>query len=810
MFDDRTLAHLEYGKIKKILARYTVSELGRQQVRALVPQSDPEMFGPELQKTAELVRAITDQGGLQLAGLADITAELKLLGVEGSVLEPGQLIKLKDFLAVVAQARKYLKQARGTMPLIDEEIGLKLTELPDLVQHLDRVFDEKGEVRENASSELARIMDDYRAAHRKLESTLGKIVHALSPAEVLQEDYFTIRNERLVVPVKIEQKGRVQGVIHDRSDSGATVFIEPLETVELNNQLKDLRLAERTEKRRLMREISETGRKHLAQLEEDLHLTARLEFLCAKARMAADFNAVVPVFTPRIKLRQARHPLLMVTVKSEDADMIDCRIDASAVVPLDLEFSERFTTLVITGPNAGGKTVAIKTAGLLTLMAQSGLLVPAAEGTELKAVDSVFADIGDEQSIQHNLSTFSSHLAQIKKMLENVTPHSLVLVDELCTGTDPDLGIALAMAVLEFLTSKQVLSIITTHHSALKVFAHHRENIANGSMEFDEANLKPTYRFRAAIPGASYTFEIAERVGLPGVVLQRARSFIRADTKRVEDLIGELDKNVRAYRERVLETESKNRDLKRLTDEYEARLAASKQEARKMVADAYLKSQQILEDAQKLMEKTVTDIKTGQASRQTIVTARQDLGQARVHVEQKRQTYVPTAERGPNLKALEKAEVGKKVWIVAFSKEGVIASFSGDQEKVTVRVNDKMIQVPRQGLKEFAPGPALAPAPPAPPPPPVRDVHAEVDMQGMGMEINVIGQTVYQALENVDRYLDKAGLANLRIVRIIHGAGTGILRQRIGEMLRKNVHVAQFRPAEINEGGGGVTVVELK
>jgi DNA mismatch repair protein MutS2 len=807
---DRTLAHLEYGKIRKILARYTVSELGLRQVRELVPQSDPDVFGPELKKTAELRAAITDHGGLPLAGLADISAELKLLGVEGSVLEPEQLLKLKDFLAVVARARKYLKQARGTLPLIDEEIGLKLTELPDLMQHLDRVFDEKGEVREDASRELARIMDDYRAAHRKLESTLGKIVHALSPAEVLQEDYFTIRNERLVVPVKIEQKGRVQGVVHDRSDSGATVFIEPLETVELNNQLKDLRLAERTEKRRLMREICAAARQHLEQLQEDLHLAARLEFLCAKARMAADFNAVVPIFTPCIKLRQARHPLLMITTQSEDAEQIVFTVNTTAVVPLDLEFTDRFTTLVITGPNAGGKTVALKTAGLLTLMAQSGLLVPAAEGTELKAVDSVFADIGDEQSIQHNLSTFSSHLAQIKKMLENVTASSLVLVDELCTGTDPDLGIALAMAVLEFLTSKRVLSIITTHHSALKVFAHQKENIANGSMEFDEANLKPTYRFRAVIPGASYTFEIAERVGLPGVVLQRARSFIRTDTKRVEDLIGDLDKNIRVYREKVQETEMKNRDLKRLTDDYEARLANAKQEARKLVADAYLKSREIIEDAQKLMEKTVTDIKTGQASRQTIVTARQDLGQAKVQVEQKRQTYVPPAERGPNLKELEKVEAGQKVWIVAFHKEGVIASFSNDQEKITVRVQDKMIQVPRQGLKAIAPGAAPAPAAPPPPPLPARDVHADVDMQGMGMEINVIGQTVYQAMETVDRFLDKAGLANLRVVRIIHGAGTGVLRQRIGELLHKNAHVANFRPAEFREGGGGVTVVELR
>jgi DNA mismatch repair protein MutS2 len=793
---------LEFESLRKVVGRFVRSQLGRDEIEKLEPHSDRSILEEALADAAEAMVYLEASRQPQAAGrgaamrvrfdsIPDISAALALLRIEGAVLEAQQILDFTRLLEQSGEIRailnlaapKYGRLGGRASAMIDprlilRELGGKI--LPDAT------------LADDASVALQRLRRDIERQQRHIQSSLERFLRAHHDDGTLQEEFITLRNDRFVVPVVAGQQRKVYGVIHGASGSGHTLFVEPLETIDLNNELVRLREEELREVHRILRELTELLRGHAPLIQSTVEVLGRLEALFAKAEFAAEFQCTIPRFSPdgqrRLMLREARHPLL------EDV----LRRQQKRVVPISLTLDETHRTLLISGPNTGGKTVSMKTTGLLALMAQSGLPVPAAEA-EFPIFEQVLADIGDQQSIAESLSSFSAHIAHVRDMLLDVTPQSLVLLDELGRATDPEEGGALGVAILDMFRSNGAFTLASTHLLALKVYGATTEGVLNASMGFDEQTLDPTFVLRLGAPGKSAGLEIASRLGLSPELIERARARMSGQERDVARFLDELHQRVDSLAEA-------ERELKRQKEALAAREQSVAKEWEKRETAKFREMEERLQAAVAAFEvegrETIQKIQESADQRKAVEQAERRVAKAKREFEQ--QTRAAVFREG--------ATSGRRLPI----DEGARVRLKGVREPARVRrkLSDELIEVDAGLMKmqvsiddveevlPSAPQGTRLPRNVSFEPGPKWDVSYR--------EINVIGQRAEEARENVDKFLDSASLASVDRVRIVHGHGMGILRKAIAELLAANPHVEKFYTASPGEGGTGATVVELK
>ncbi|MBY6275046.1 endonuclease MutS2 [Symbiobacterium thermophilum] len=791
--DERTLRTLEFAKIKEMLAERTATSLGREVVESLAPATDFLEVQHRQAETSEARRLYEGGHAIPLGGLRDLRAHVQR-AVRGGVLDPGDLLDVADTAASSRRLKRFLEEQEG-LPILTA-LSRMLGTFHHLEAEIRQAVDEHGEVRDDASPALAEIRRSMRILQNRMKERLDAFVRG-SAAKYLQDPIVTIREGRFVVPVKIEYRAQVPGIVHDQSASGSTLFIEPMAIVEMNNDLRELALKEREEVERILARLSSLVAGEADALLDTLQAVAQIDFASAKGKLSLDLDCTEPelVREPILEIHKGRHPLLK-----------------GRVVPIDVHIGITFDTLVITGPNTGGKTVALKTMGLFVLMAQAGLHLPAGHGTRVGVFQQVFVDIGDEQSIEQSLSTFSGHMTNIIRILDALDGPALVLLDELGAGTDPTEGAALAMSILEHLHRRGAKTVATTHYSELKTYAYTRSRVENASVEFDVETLQPTFRLLIGVPGSSNAFEISRRLGLSPHIVDRARQFLTKEQERVEDLIQGIHATRAELEKELAEARRLRAEAQRMRDEYERRYGDAKAKAAATVEKARAQAQQILATARREAEAVIAELKQAlraqrEAERmQTIQSARSRLARAREAVE-------PGEEE---LRARRRGEVprglkpGDAVRIVSLDTKGhVLAEPDADGNvlvqagiiKLTVALDDLERAEEEQpaaaaraaaGGRTGGKGLAVSKA---------REMSPEVDLRGLMVD---------EALERVDKFLDDAMLAGLPQVRIIHGKGTGALRKAVTEALRRDRRVESYRLGGIGEGGDGVTVAKLR
>ena len=789
--NERNIRVLEFPKILEMLAALAVTDPGREAARALTPSGDAPTVRRWQAETEEATTVMAYTGGNPMAWFTDVRPFLKLAKA-GGTLSPKALLQVADALKASRTVRGALVTDREDTPYLTE-MGSRLATNRSLEEEIFDAIISEDEISDHASPELYDIRRKMRTLNDRVRDKLNGIIRSSTMQKYLMDAIVTMRNGRYVVPVKAECRASVPGIVHDQSGTGSTLFIEPMAVVEAGNELKQWTLKEKNEIERILGEFSDRIAPDADLIASNLELLARLDVIFAKAALSRQMRAVPPKLNEEghVRLIQARHPL----------------IDPEKVVPSTLWLGEEFTTLVITGPNTGGKTVTLKTVGLLSLMAQAGLQIPAAYGSELAIFDEVFADIGDEQSIEQSLSTFSSHMTNIVEILQNVTPQSLALFDELGAGTDPTEGAALAMAILNHLLNMKVTTMATTHYSELKAFALSTPGVENASVEFNVETLRPTYRLSIGVPGKSNAFEISRKLGLPEFLIEDANSRLSKDAVRFEDVIANAEYHRQiAEKERELAEEA-HRETQRLRDEAEklqkelasrreTELRKAKDEARKVLQKAQRESEQIIADLKKQRSAGVKEheLHNLRAQLQGAIDANTEKIAADSGV-----GVVPTS-----LKA------GDTVLLVNLNTKAVVLTPPDGKGECTVQAGALKLKANLADMRTAKPDKPEKPRGRQPAKGNgggttinvgVRQVQTECDVRGMNLE---------EALDEVDAFLDSALLNKLGQVYIIHGKGTGILRNGIQQHLKRYGAVKSFRLGKYGEGEDGVTVVSLK
>ncbi|MGD1046032.1 MAG: endonuclease MutS2 [Bacteroidota bacterium] len=773
------LRKLEYDKVLERISKLAFSESGRQNVFHLIPQTDIKTIELELHKVSEAKELLIAETAIPLDGFKNITAALKKTTVENQVLT---IIELLEIAAVIRVSRS-LKTFLAKRILQYPTIGVYHQSLfaDKIVEHhIDDALDERGFVKDTASRELREIRRSMVLASDALRRRLESILRNVAKQEFLQDDIITTRDGRFVIPIKTEYKHSVPGFIHSTSSSGATVFIEPAESLELNNALRELQLREQREIHRILTDLT----KQVGEIREPLAVSysalTELDVIFARGKYSIEIIGNPPVISslPCVKLFNARHPILLQHLKREKT------------VPLSIELGGDTQSLIITGPNAGGKTVAMKTVGLLALCAQAGIHIPADSESTLFPFQKIFVDIGDDQSIENDLSTFSSHLHSLHTILEEADASSLVLIDEIGAGTDPSEGGALAAVVLQDLTARQAITIATTHHGILKVFAHETLGMDNASMEFDQESLSPTYRFRSGVPGSSYAFELAERLGISPNLLNRARAQMGDEKTKLESLILELERQAQEYQHQLRQTAKEKEHLESMVLSYEQKMTQLKRELGTIRKKAIEEAKEIVQQAHLKVERSVKEIRESGAQREVVRSSHQVLKKLGEELEKFTSEEQTTT---PNVESIEKGDV---VRIRDGHEKGEVQEIHG--KHAIVLCGDARLRIALTDLhkeqkqqKQYPISSSTITAP---------ETANEIDLRGLFGD---------DAIAQVQTFLDNAYAAGLHRVDIIHGKGTGALRKKIGEFVKMYPHVKAFRLGEWNEGGTGVTVVEF-
>jgi DNA mismatch repair protein MutS2 len=820
------LRALEFDRIVDAVCRYAQTPPGRAKLARLEPLTDAHAVTGALAATAETARFLSENHvGLQAP--ADLDALLTGLAVEGRALEPLHLLGLAGFLASIEAACAAIRRARAAFPIL-RAIADNAASFEHEITDIRKKIDPGGEVVDDASPELRSIRDRLRRQRARLRGTLESYLRGKDTAKYLQQQIVTDRNGRYVLVVRSEHRSAIPGIVHGSSGSGASLFLEPLSTVEINNDIVALEQQEAEEVRRILVALADRFRQRGSDLQRTLEAATELDILQARARFSIAVDGIKPAIAAdgRLELRGARHPLLIPAVRrrldddAADADAEGPKITETSPVPVDVLLIPPVKVLVITGPNTGGKTVALKTAGLLSLMAQAGLLIPAAEGSQIPVYKSVFADIGDEQSIAESLSTFSGHIANIVAMDRALALPALVLLDEAGAGTDPVEGGALAMAMIEHFRQRGAALIATTHYDALKSYASTTEGVTPAGFGFDPVTFAPTYRLNYGAPGSSLALEIATRLGLPHSIIDQARAHRSERETQLADHLAKVERDMQAldHERRLLgreretlgeqsaklharEQEIRNREetfRRRLDERIDERLRDARREIDAVVASLKARTDALVTDASR-GARLVTTGDTG-AARADARTALDAIGERVRRGEPASPSSQPAAASpGQPSRA---AAVGDRVLVGAFGLEGIVKGVSGREAEVDVR--GKRLRTRLDELRVVG-GPAQAQKP--------AQVRVNVELQpreGSLTELNVIGCNVDEALSRAERFLDEALLGELRTVRVIHGYGTGQLRRAIAGFLQTHPLVATFASAPAEQGGGGVTVVELK
>lgn len=805
--DSKSLHTLELPKILQRLSTHTAFSAGAALAVALEPTTNLVEARRRLQETTEARKLLASKSDVSIGGARDVRPHAQA-ATRGVILDPGDILDLKNTLIAGRTLKRQLTRVGDAYPRL-AVMATRLEEAPGLVEAISQILSDRGDVLDSASAKLAEIRRDLKIAHDRLLDKLNRLLTDSRYALYIQEAIITQRDGRYVIPLKADFKGKIPGVIHDQSASGATLFIEPLSTVDLNNTWRGLQLAEQQEIRRILAELCARIGDHAHAITATVNALADLDLTFAKARYADDLRANEPLlhdFRPRppaqetttrthpgstLRLRAARHPLLY----------------PEKVVPVDVELDDETYAVVITGPNTGGKTVSLKTVGLLVVMAQCGLHIPAQSGSELSVFERVFADIGDEQSIEQSLSTFSAHITHVIRILKQVNDRTLVILDELGSGTDPGEGSALARAILSYLLDAGATTLVATHYPELKGFAHSTPGIKNASVEFNLETLAPTYRLTIGLPGRSNAFAIATRLGLEASIIAEARSMVGQSDLAVEQLLDEIHRQRDVVRDERARAEAARETAERLERELEDRLDSIERERRKILQQTRQRADKELND----LRAETAELRRKLARLATTATlnpeAQTDLQEAEEALSALAdKPILPSAPAplppAPRASPKRAVRLGDTVKVKTLGSMGVVTALSSADVEVQVgrlRVRAKLDDVELRGSPQPAPEPEPAPAseknatlPPSP-----------------GLELDIRGQRVEDALPELERYLDAAYRAGLPWARIIHGKGTGKLRQSVREALRANALVRRFATGEDSEGGDGVTVVHF-
>ena len=804
MISPHTEKVLEYDKLKALLKQYAHSQLGVSRAAKLKPFRQLDTIRYQQQLCSESKGFYQTSNGFPLQGLKDISPTLHKVSKPGAILEVDELLGVGRVAAAAQNVHQAIKkQNPQDFPKLSSIVH-NLPTFPEIAQSIDRCLSPDGDVLDHASPALRAIRRKLVHTRTSIQSKLEVILQSPNHQRSIQEHVITSRNDRYVIPIKQDSKHNFPGVVQGQSSSGATAFIEPFGIVDLNNELHQLTDEERQEIRRILLGLSDLVREHLAALELALDILGGLDFLGAKARLSMALNGVEPVLNTRgaIKLIEARHPLLEINLRDSaklKAEERDPNLP-KRIVPTDATLGDTFHTMVITGPNTGGKTVVLKTIGLLALMAQSGLHIPAKMGSEVGVFDQMFADIGDEQSIEQNLSTFSSHITKIIALLKEADENSLVLLDEIGAGTDPTEGAALGMAILDWLGTRKVRTVATTHYGALKAYAHAQEEMENASMEFDWQTLRPTYRLQIGVPGSSNAFKIAQRLGMPDAITDAAKAYMGNQTVAVEDLIVsmqasqnklDIEREMVQDKLRVADTESKK---------YEALINQIETEREEFRYQAEQEAVTILKEARKLVEQTIAEVRRENASKDSVSNAFSRIEGAQRELKRRHEQKVSVE---PNPDAV-RVQAGDKVRVKSLNQFGEILSISNGKAPLLVKVGNMQMRVSYGEIEPVHPEDNK------------RQLSTSIlDVQysktgHVKTELNLRGKTVDEAWTETDKYIDDAFLAGLPRVRIIHGKGTGALRAAIHDLLQDHAQVNDFQSAALNEGGAGATIVTLK
>ncbi|MBR3755473.1 MAG: endonuclease MutS2 [Firmicutes bacterium] len=791
--NQKALDVLEYNKIIELLKAEAGSEMTRQVISELRPYTDARAISEELRSTTEAVDLIVRKGVLPTGGIYDIGGSVEFAR-KGGTLTMKQLLQVHFNMGIASRVVSFVKSDVPPMPIITSMTELLVT-MPRLYERIDRSIISEDEMSDNASPELRDIRRAIGRANDSIKTKLNHIINSSANRTYLQDAIVTMRNGRYVVPVKQEYRGNVPGIVHDQSKAGATLFIEPQAVVNLNNELRELELAEQAEIAKILGELSSAVAEHYHDLKNNQELLVQLDFIMAKGKLSGKMRGEAPVINDKgiLDLKQGRHPL----------------IDPKKVVPINVVVGGRYRSLVVTEPNTGGKTVTLKTVGLLAMMAQSGLHIPASGTSQLPIYTNIFADIGDEQSIEQSLSTFSSHMKNIVHIVEAADENSLVLIDELGAGTDPTEGAALAISILERLYDKGATILATTHYNEIKKYALSTVGVENASMEFDVETLSPTYKLSIGIPGRSNAFEISKKLGLSGDIIDRAGQLIERKDIEFEDVIGAIEEDKKRAEEERDEAIRISVDMKKKQEELEKELADLKKKKEKVLADAREEAREMLREARETANEVQKELKA-LAKAESLGERNKRFDQSRKKLKEKEGRYAEKIIKQVNANPVKASQlkVGDRVKVLSLDQNGEILTLPDNDGNLQVKIGIMKANLNVDDLMLIVDGTEKKKKPKA-----AGKSYGSLyktKAQNVSVTYNCQGQNLEDAMMNVEKYLDDAYVAGLEEVTIIHGRGEGILSSGLRQMMKKQKHVASFRKGNYNEGGDGVTVVKLK
>lgn len=785
--NEKSLKILEFHKIKEEVKKYTVTSAGKDLIDELKPYDNIYEAKEHLEETKEALRLLVTKGAPPFEGVYDVREGISR-AEKGSSLMPGQLLRIAAMLRSARRFKDYVshKEEEEAFRVI-EDICEGIVPLKKLEDEIFLAIEGEEEISDRASSTLYNIRRSLKDKNSSVRDKVNSLIRRYSA--YLQDTLYTMRGDRYVLPVRAEHKGAVPGLVHDQSSSGATLYIEPMSLVNLNNEIKELMLKEKAEIERILAELSSKVYENKVIVRNNANIIWELDFIFAKAKYASDSNCTAPVINDEgiIDIIEAKHPL----------------IDRKIAVPMSMYLGREFTSLVITGPNTGGKTVTLKTVGLLHIMALSGLMIPAREHSIVSFFKEVFADIGDEQSIEQSLSTFSSHMTNIVNIIEKADEKSLILFDELGAGTDPTEGAALAVSILEHLRKRGCRIVATTHYSELKVYALKTTEVENASVEFDVETLRPTYRLLIGVPGKSNAFEISRRLGLPDFIIGDAKESIASETLKFEDLIQSLqDKSIKAENY-AREAEALKLEAAKLKEKYEEKLYSLNNTREKAIIEAQRDAKRILKEAKEDADKIIKDMRElekmgyGSDARQKLEEQRRKLKDKLENAEEKANRV--KEEDGEELKTVKE---GQEVFVPSLNQKVIVLSKPDNKGEVQVQAGIMKINVKLKDLRATKGSSKEEKK--------MAKREAKLNLRSVSSSVDLRGMDSTEAVYTTDKYLDDAYMAGLGEVSIIHGKGTGVLRNAINDMLKRHSHVKRYRLGEYGEGGTGVTVVELK
>ncbi|TGB04112.1 endonuclease MutS2 [Halobacillus salinus] len=782
--NQRILKVLEYKKIMEQLSEQAASSLGKEKVAALKPSSDLEEVQALQRETDEAAQVLRLKGHVPLGGIFDIKPSLKRTTI-GGILSALEVLDVASTIYGGRMLRRFIQDMEEPeMPILRELVD-EIAPMKELEQEIRNCIDDHGTVMDGASDKLRSIRSSIRTYESRVREKMDGLTR--SKSSMLSDSIVTIRNDRYVLPVKQEYRGSIGGIVHDQSASGATLFIEPQAVVEVNNQLQEARVKEKHEVERILKELSEQIAEESSMLYHNVSVLGKIDFMFARAKLGQSMKASMPSMNDKgiIKMQQARHPL----------------IDPSEVVPNDIEIGEDYTSIVITGPNTGGKTVTLKLVGLCTLMAQSGLQVPALDGCELSVFDEVYADIGDEQSIEQSLSTFSSHMTNIVDILKNVDHRSLVLFDELGAGTDPQEGAALAMSILDEVVNRDARVIATTHYPELKAYGYNRPGVVNASVEFDIQTLKPTYRLLIGVPGRSNAFEISRRLGLDESIIESSKEKVGVDSQSVENMIASLEESKRGAEQDYEEAERILEEARTLRQELQVKWDQFEEKREKLYKKAEDKAEKAIQQAREEAETIVGEIRNMKSragmKEHEWIEARKMFDEAQPNLAKKKPEQKQASKPKNETRELKP---GDEVKLLTLNQNGTIVEQTGKNE-YQVQVGVMKVKAKQKDLEFIK---AETPYKEKP--------MAKVKGKGFHVkpELDLRGERYEDALNRLEKYIDDAVLAGYPTVSIIHGKGTGALRTGVQNYAKNHRSISGYRAGGMNEGGSGVTVLELK